>query len=120
MVLGAHCKTPSIGQLQNNAKALSEVKGAASGSAKDWVKSSRLNADKRSKEAQEREAMLEKRKAEDQKNSQYTAEQMSGMKVKHKMADFEEGESVILTLGDESILEAGTNGVYKGLKEGGR
>ena len=98
-------------------KALSSnTKGDVQGSAKDWVNSSRKNASKNSNDQKARVSAAKKRD-ECVKNAVYTDDQMSGIKVGHNMADFEEGESVILTLGDESILEAGTNGLYKGLKE---
>ena len=71
---------------RRNAKAISDQASAAQGSAKDWVKASRLNAAKRKEENR----LKREEEAKNKKEDKYDETDLEGINVKHKMDAFEE------------------------------
>ncbi|CAM9309961.1 unnamed protein product [Ascophyllum nodosum] len=92
-------------------------------SAADWVKRSRKKAVEMEEErllAKQRERILEEQDMElagggGPKASGYDADNLAGMKVTHGAEAFEAGDSVILTLKDQGILEEDEHGKVTGL-----
>jgi U4/U6.U5 tri-snRNP-associated protein 1 len=75
------------------------------GSAADWIKKSRKAAKARAIELEklkQREKELEER---DRDALKYGEDDLVGLKVRHGVEDFEEGQDVILTLKDGKVLE---------------
>merc|ERR1712168_231949 len=84
-----------------------------------WVKRSRIIQEEKTK-AEARAQMLAEMDAEFgvdhlvqeefmSKPKQYTSKHLKGLKVAHAESSFKEGETVILTLQDEDVLNDGTN-----------
>eukprot|EP00752_Nemacystus_decipiens_P009481 g8477.t1 len=97
-------------------------------SASDWVNRSRKKAMAMEEErllAKQRERILEEQEMElanggaDGKKgvAAYGAENLAGLKVTHEAGAFEAGDSVILTLKDQGLLEEDEHGRVTGLKD---
>jgi len=86
---------PSLGA------ALSSVSG---GSAADWVNRSRQIG---MSEAAKAHALKQAQLKKEQAKADYHSSELRGLKVKHSSEQFSEGESVILTLKDTTILKGG-------------
>jgi len=100
---------------QKKIAALSDTKGAASGSAADWVRESRSKSSKTEKSKTDPSSDPS---SEEAKSASYTSSDLSGLNVGHASSAFEAGSDVILTMADTSILETGDNGMYTGVNEG--
>jgi U4/U6.U5 tri-snRNP-associated protein 1 len=98
---------------------------AASASAEDWVKASRIKEKDAKSEAKRLADLKQKQLDEEedelleQSSSLYNASHLKGLKVMHAMNDFEEGQEVVLTLKDTSILQRDEDGKILGLNEEG-
>eukprot|EP00903_Cladosiphon_okamuranus_P006629 g6474.t1 len=98
-------------------------------SACDWVNRSRKKAVAMEEErllAKQRERILEEQEMElangdgeggNKGGSAYGAENLAGLKVTHEAGAFEAGDSVILTLKDQGLLEEDEHGRVTGLKD---
>lgn len=93
------------------------------GSASDWVKQSRIK-EKENKEYDRKQAEIKQRQLEEEENelleqskSLYSAADLKGLKVMHSSDYFEEGQDVILTLADTSILNIDDDGKVIGLND---
>lgn len=96
---------------------------AASSSAADWVKSSRIKEKdakseaKRLAELKQKQLDEEEEELVEQSSSLYNSSHLKGLKVMHAANDFEEGRDVILTLQDTSILTKDEDGKVVGLND---
>ncbi|CCU74977.1 DNA binding protein SART-1 [Blumeria hordei DH14] len=100
-------KLEAIKKARDTAKRFSrlEGKGLADGDDEDLnVKSWLMKQKKRQKQI-EKARKLENDLAEAEKTAEYTAKDLSGIKVGHEISTFEEGEEQILTLKDTTIDE---------------
>ncbi|CAB1112224.1 unnamed protein product [Ectocarpus sp. CCAP 1310/34] len=98
-------------------------------SAADWVNRSRKKAVAMEEErllARQRERILEEQEMElangggdgnGRRKAAYGAENLAGLKVTHGAASFEAGDSVILTLKDQGLLDEDEHGRVTGLKD---
>jgi U4/U6.U5 tri-snRNP-associated protein 1 len=98
---------------------------ASSGTAADWVKTSRVKEQDAIAQAK-RLAELKRKQLEEeedelvmQSSSLYSSSDLKGLKVMHGANDFDEGEEVILTLADSNVLDKDEDGKALGINEGG-
>lgn len=81
--------------------------GDDTGKASDWIKKQRKAAKLRAIELEKLKAREKELEERDREALRYGEDDLAGLKVGHGVADFQEGEDVILTLKDGRVLEDG-------------
>ena len=95
-LLRTEMQGPSVAEKLKESGGMAATAGFA-----DWVSHTRT-LDKDRELAKKREAELE---AQDKQGDEYTSADLAGMSVAHDVGDMRDGETVIMTLKDSSILQ---------------
>jgi U4/U6.U5 tri-snRNP-associated protein 1 len=103
-----------------------DIASSSANDLKDWVQKNQAKNEKKRKQQQivqhddeddDEQEYGQKQAQKKLKTSEYTSKDLKGLQVMHGVNEFEQGQEIILTLADTSVLDKDEYGRVKGVKE---